>query len=400
MSQNNFLMDTYQQMPIALKQGNGIWVQDEAGKHYFDALCGIAVTGLGHAHPDILAAIHEQASQIMHTSNVYHIPWQEKLAEALVSVSQMENVFFCNSGAEANEAAIKLARLFGHEKNIDMPEIIVMEGAFHGRTLATLSATGNRKVQAGFEPLTRGFVRAPFNDIEAIKTIAHNSKKHGKEAIVAILVEPIQGEGGIKMPHENYLAELRKICDAEDWLLILDEVQTGVGRTGKFYAYQHQNILPDILTTAKGLGNGIPIGACLARGRAAKLFKPGNHGSTFGGNPFASRIAWTVIQTILNNHLVENAAQRGQQLLIGLKESLSSLAGVKDIRGHGLMLGIELDRPCREIMHIGLKHGILFNVTAEKVIRLLPPLIMTEADTKQLIEKMTQCVHEFLRGQA
>lgn len=390
------LMTTYNPLPVGFLRGQGAWLWDTEGKKYLDAMTGIAVCSLGHNHPKVTEAILDQAQKLLHTSNVFQIPYQQKLADQLTKISGMEKVFFCNSGAEANEAALKLVRLYGHSKNIEEPEVIVTEGAFHGRTLATLSASGSRKVQAGFEPLVKGFVRAPYNDIPTIETIAKNSKTHGKQGVVAIMVEPIQGEGGIQIPAENYLNELRRICDANDWLLILDEVQTGVGRTGTFYAYQQHNILPDIVTSAKGLGNGIPIGACLARGKAAELFQPGSHGSTFGGNPFACRVGSTVVQTIQEENIAANATKQGEKIIKQLKNKLRNQAGVVDIRGKGLLIGVELDRPCREILHIALQKGLLMNVTADKVIRLLPPLIINDEEIAYLTEKLTECIAEFI----
>lgn len=391
------LMTTYNPLPVAFSHGQGAWLWDTEGNKYLDAMTGIAVCSLGHNHPKVTEAILDQAPKLLHTSNVFQIPHQQALADQLTRISGMEKVFFCNSGAEANEAALKLIRLYGHSKNIEEPEVIVTDGAFHGRTLATLSASGSRKVQAGFEPLVRGFVRAPYNDIATIETIAKNSKTHGKQGIVAIMVEPIQGEGGIQIPAENYLQELRRICDAHDWLLILDEIQTGVGRTGTFYAYQQHNILPDIVTSAKGLGNGIPIGACLARGSAAALFQPGTHGSTFGGNPFACRIGCTVVTTIENEKLAKNAAIQGEKILKQLKDKLHNQSAVKEIRGKGLLIGVELDRPCREILYIALKKGLLMNVTADKVIRLLPPLTINDEEVNYLTEKLVECIAEFIQ---
>ncbi len=391
------LMTTYNPLPVAFSHGEGAWLWDTEGKKYLDAMTGIAVCSLGHRHPKVTETIIDQAAKLLHTSNLFQIPYQQQLAEQLTKISGMEKVFFCNSGAEANEAALKLVRLYGHSKNIEEPEVIVTEGAFHGRTLGTLSASGSRKVQAGFEPLVRGFVRAPYNDIQTIETIAKNSKTHGKQGIVAIMVEPIQGEGGIQVPQENYLNELRRICDANDWLLILDEVQTGVGRTGSFYAYQQHNILPDVVTSAKGLGNGIPIGACLARGKAAELFQPGTHGSTFGGNPFACRVGLTVVKAVQDEKLAENAEIQGKKIIEQLKDKLHNQTGVVEIRGKGLLIGVELDRPCRDILHIGLKKGILMNVTADKVIRLLPPLIINNEEVAFLTDKIAECIAEFIQ---
>jgi acetylornithine/N-succinyldiaminopimelate aminotransferase len=385
------LMHTYKRLPVAFSHGQGAWLTDTQGKHYLDALSGIAVCGLGHAHPAVTAAISEQAGKLLHTSNLYGIALQDELGNVLTGMSGMQKVFFANSGAEANEAAIKLARLHGKQKAIEKPAIIVMEHSFHGRTLATLSATGNRKVQAGFEPLVQGFVRVPFGDLEAIEAVAEN-----RQDVVAVLVEPIQGEGGIHIPNDNYLAGIRAICDAHDWLMMLDEIQTGMGRTGKNFAFQHSNILPDVMTLAKGLGNGVPIGACLAQGQAAELFAPGHHGSTFGGNPLACAAGLAVCNTLQAGNLTTQAAQRGELLLGKLQKRLGSTEGVTDIRGKGLMLGIELDRPCAELVTQALDAGLLINVTAERVVRLLPPLIISEDETQQIAEKVSDLILAFL----
>jgi len=385
------LMHNYAPLPVTFVKGEGAWLWDSNGNRYLDALCGVAVCGLGHAHPAIARAICEQASTLVHTSNWYHIAHQETLAARLTSVAGMDRVFFSNSGAEANEAAIKLARLYGHSKNIQNPAIIVMEGSFHGRTLATLTATGNRKVQAGFEPLVQGFVRAPYNDLEAVANIARNNSN-----VVAVMVEPVTGEGGIVIPDEDYLEGLRRICDDHDWLLMLDEIQTGMGRTGKMFAFQHSNIQPDIMTLAKGLGNGVPIGACLAKGKAAELFKPGNHGSTYGGNPLVCAAALAVLDTIENEKLTERAAQLGTQMFDDLKAALADQSGVIEIRGCGLMLAIELDRPCAELMQQALDAGLLINVTAGQVVRLLPPLILSDAQASQIVSGVSQLIKNFL----
>jgi acetylornithine aminotransferase len=339
------LMSTYKRLPIQFEHGEGIWLWDTENRQYLDALSGIAVCGLGHAHPAVAQAINEQAGKLVHTSNLYGIPLQEQLADRLCALANMDRIFFSNSGAESNEAAIKIARLFGHSKGIDCPAIIVMENSFHGRTLATLTATGNRKVQAGFEPLVRGFIRVPYNDLEAIRAVAAN-----KSDAVAVLVEPVQGEGGINIPDAGYLEGVRRLCDEHNWLMMLDEIQTGMGRTGKWFAYQHDDIVPDVMTIAKALGNGVPIGACLARGKAADMMQPGSHGTTFGGNPLACSAALAVLDTMEQEKLVEHAAKLGQQLLKGFTSSLKDLQGVTEIRGHGLMIGIELDRPCTELI--------------------------------------------------
>jgi len=385
------LMATYKRLPVTFERGEGVWLWDTDGKRYLDALSGIAVCGLGHAHPAVRQAICEQAGQLIHTSNLYGIAEQERLGALLTERAGMDRVFFSNSGAEANEAAIKLARLHAHRRGIENPAILVAEHSFHGRTLATLSATGNRKVQAGFEPLVQGFVRVPYDDIEAIETASAN-----RQNIVAILIEPIQGEGGINIPADDYLTKLRAICDREGWLLILDEIQTGMGRTGKLFAHQHSGIRPDVITLAKGLGNGVPIGACLARGPAAEVLTPGSHGSTFGGNPLVCRVGRTVMETIESDQLIDNAALQGDYLLSAFQEALGQTKGVTAIRGCGLMLGIELDRPCAELVPKALSTGLLINVTAERVIRLLPPLILQQAEANQLVQTLTELVRDFL----
>jgi acetylornithine aminotransferase len=384
-------MSTYARLPVEFDRGEGIWLWDTEGRQYLDALSGIAVCGLGHAHPDVTRAIAEQAGRLVHTSNLYGIPHQGRLADRLCELSGMERVFFCNSGAEANEAAIKIARLYGHSRDIDNPAIVVMENSFHGRTMATLTATGNRKVQAGFEPLVQGFVRVPYNDLDAIRKVAENSSD-----VVAVLVEPVQGEGGINVPADDYLGELRKLCDAQNWLLMLDEIQTGMGRTGKWFAYQHAGILPDVVGLAKALGNGVPIGACMARGAAAQMLTPGSHGTTFGGNPLATRAALAVLDAMQSDDLVTQAGERGQQLLEGFRGQLADRPGVVAIRGRGMMIGIELDRPCRELVGIAIDRGLLINVTADRVVRLLPPLITTEHQAQMIVEKVSELILEFL----
>ncbi len=383
-------MKTYAPLPVTFTHGEGVWLWDNKGNKYLDALCGIAVTGLGHAHPAISEAICGQAGRLLHTSNLFEIELQKQLAEKLTALAGMENVFFSNSGAEANEAAIKIARLYGKKKGIKQPTIIVTENSFHGRTLATLSATGNRKVQAGFEPLVSGFSRAPYNDLDAIKSIA----KHDKN-IVAVMVEPIQGESGINIPDENYLPEIRKICDEYGWLMILDEIQTGVGRSGQWFAFQHFNIKPDIMTLAKALGNGVPIGACVAQGEAAVTFQPGNHGTTFGGNPLACRTALAVLDTIEQNRLVKRAGILGERIINGLRQNLSGLPHVVDIRGKGLLIAVELDSPCKELAKQGLEQGIVINVANENRIRLLPPLILSDDEADMIIEKVSFLVNNF-----
>ncbi len=387
----SYLMNTYARQPVTFIRGEGVWLWDDAGNRYLDALAGVAVNGLGHAHPVLSAALCEQVQNLIHTSNIYQVQRQELLAERLCRISGLDKVFFCNSGCEANEAAIKLARLYGHGKGIATPTIIVMEKSFHGRTMATLTATGNRKVQAGFEPLLTGFVRVPYNDIDAVRQVA----EHNQE-VVAVLVEPVEGEGGIQIPDAGYLSDLRRVCDAHDWLLMLDEVQTGIGRTGAWFAFQHTDILPDVMTLAKGLGSGVPIGACLARGAAADVFKPGNHGSTFGGNPLACTAGLTTLQIIESDGLIGNAARTGAAIVAGFERALSGLAGVKAIRGAGMMIAIELDRPCAELVKTALAAHVLINVTAESVIRLLPPLIMNESEAAQLVDSLSPIIRDFL----
>lgn len=385
------LMNTYGRIPVAFARGERVWVWDESGRKYLDALAGIAVSTLGHAHPKLVRVIAEQASRLIHVSNLYRIAEQEKLADKLAAISGMDNVFFCNSGCEANEAAIKIARLYGHRKGIDSPSIVVMDKAFHGRTLATLSATGNRKVQKGFEPLVAGFVRVPFNDIEAVRQVAAHDR-----SVVAVLVEPIQGEGGINISTMQYLRDLRELCDRQGWLLMVDEVQCGLGRTGKWFVYQHAGILPDVMPLAKGLGSGVPIGACLARGAAAQVFQPGNHGSTFGGNPLACAAALATLDIIEEEGLIGNAGRIGGLILAGLREGLAGLPGVVEVRGHGLMIGIELDRPCGDLVNGALEQGLLINVTMDTVIRLLPPLIINEQEARQVLSILVPLVRNFL----
>jgi len=382
-------------MDVTFDHGEGSILWDTDGKQYLDALAGIAVCGLGHAHPAVTSAISAQAAKLVHTSNLYQIENQQLLADELCRLSGLDRVFFSNSGAEANEAAIKIARMYGNSKGISSPGIIVMDNSFHGRTMATLSATGNRNVQAGFEPLVQGFIRAPFNNIVAIESIAANSNN-----IVAVMVEPIQGEAGINMPDTDYLNKLRKICDDNDWLLILDEIQTGMGRTGRWFAFQHNNILPDIMTLAKSLGNGVPVGACVANRKAAEVMKPGSHGSTFGGNPLACAAGLAVIKTILQDGLVERAAATGKHLNDKLQAAFANVAGVKEIRGQGLMIGIQLEVPCKQLMAEALQQGLLISVQSENVIRLLPPLTISEEQIDTLTDTLSSLVISFLRQQA
>jgi acetylornithine aminotransferase len=387
------LMNTYNRQPIAFTHGEGCYLFDEQGRRYLDALGGIAVNTLGHAHPRLVKAIHEQAGRLIHASNVYRIREQELLSDRLASLARMDEVFFCNSGCEANEAAIKLARMYGHQKGIDLPAIVVMEHAFHGRTLATLSATGNRKVQAGFEPLVSGFVRVPFDDLPAIEQVAANNPN-----VVAVLFEPVQGEGGINLAHNEYMQSLRRICDERGWLFMVDEVQCGIGRTGVWFAHQHAGIKPDVMTLAKGLGSGVPIGACLTSGPAAGVFKPGNHGSTFGGNPLACVAALTTLDVIEQDGLMARAVTLGNTIRDGLRTALEGVAGVVDIRGEGLMIGIQLDKPCGDLVGKAREAGLLINVTADSVIRLLPALIYSDVDATKLVDMLAQLIREFLGG--
>jgi acetylornithine aminotransferase len=387
------LMDTYNRLPVAFTHGEGAWLYDSDGKRYLDALAGIAVNTLGHAHPKLVQALAHQAGRLIHTSNLYRVPQQEALADKLAEISGLDEVFFCNSGCEANEAAIKLARLFGHGKGVDLPAIVVMEKAFHGRTLATLSATGSRKVQAGFEPLVSGFARVPYNDFPAVEQLGAHNKN-----VVAILLESIQGEGGINIADHDYLRALRRLCDERGWLLMLDAVQCGMGRTGKWFGHQHAGIQVDVLTLAKGLGAGVPIGACLAGGKAAGTFKPGNHGSTFGGNPFACTAGLTTIRAIEEEGLMAHAARIGEVIREGFRASLAGTAGVVDVRGVGLMIGIELDRPCADLVRQALEAGLLINVTNDKVVRLLPPLIFSDEQAALLVAGLTPLIRRFLVG--
>jgi acetylornithine aminotransferase len=384
-------MNTYARLPIAFTRGEGVWLWDEQGKRYLDAVAGVAVNGLGHAHPKLTQAICEQARTLIHTSNLYQVPKQEQLGTKLAQLSGMDKAFFCNSGAEANEAAIKLARLYGHNKGMENPAIIVMEKSFHGRTMATLTATGNRKVQAGFEPLVSGFVRVPYNDIAPINQIAEHNQN-----IVAILVEPAQGEGGIQVPQSAYLQELRRICDSRGWLLMLDEVQTGIGRTGTLFAFQQTGITPDVMTLAKGLGSGVPIGACLAKGEAAEVFKPGNHGSTFGGNPLACTAGLATLEAVEEQNLCAHASEIGALIRDGLGQQLAGTPGVVQVRGIGLMIGVELDRPCGDLVKLALERGLIINVTADSVVRLLPPLIMKRDEAQQVVDMLAPLIKDFL----
>lgn len=385
-------MSNYQPLSIEFKNGSGVWLNDTQGQRYLDALSGIAVCGLGHAHPAVQEAVADQAANLIHTSNLYRIPLQEKLAKKLVQHSGMQNVFFGNSGAEANEAAIKLARLYAHNKGISNPVIVVMEKSFHGRTMATLSATGNAKVHKGFDPLVEGFKHIPYNNIDALNELANEDLN-----IVAVMVEPILGEGGVVIPDPGYLKAIRAFCDKHECLMMIDEIQTGMCRTGKWFAFQHEQVMPDVMTLAKALGNGVPIGACLAKGRAAELFQPGNHGSTFGGNPLASRAALAVIEVLEAQHLEQRAAELGNRLLVSFKQALSDVQGISEIRGKGLMLGIELEKECPDLVGLALNEQLLINVTAGNVIRLLPPLIMSDAEADQLVSTLSNILKKYLK---
>lgn len=385
------LMNNYSRLPVAFTHGEGVYLFDEGGKRYLDALAGVAVNTVGHAHPKLVGALTRQVSQLIHTSNIYRVSEQEQLSDRLAALSGMEEVFFCNSGCEANEAAIKIARLYGHNKGIDAPAIIVMEQAFHGRTLATLSATGSRKVQAGFEPLVSGFVRVPYDDLSAIEAVAQNNPN-----VVAVLFEVIQGEGGINVSHTEFLQGLRALCDAKGWLLMLDEVQTGIGRTGTWFAHQHSGVKPDVMSLAKGLGSGVPIGACLTAGAAAGVIKPGNHGSTFGGNPLACCAALTTLDIIEQEGILANVVKQGEAIRAGLRAALAGVPGVVDVRGQGMMIGVQLDRPCGELVKLALAAGLLINVTSDSVVRLVPPLVYSDAHSAELVAGLAPIIKQFL----
>ena len=384
-------MSTYARLPVSFERGEGAYLFDTNGDQYLDALAGIAVCSVGHANPQIADAIAEQARTLIHTSNVYGIPNQTELGEKLCKLSGMDKVFFGNSGAEANEAAIKLARLYGKNKGIERAKIVVMTGSFHGRTLATLSATGSRKVQAGFSPLVEGFVRVDYNDIDALEKVAETTKD-----ITAVLLEPVQGEGGIIIPDAGYLKAVRALCDKHDWLMMLDEVQSGVGRTGEWFAFQHEGITPDVMSLAKALGNGVPIGACLAAGKASEVLSAGTHGSTYGGNPLVTRVALEVLDIMEKQKLLENAKNMGEYLKQQFKHEFAGIDAVKEVRGHGLMLGIQLDRDCGELVKAALDNKLLINVTAGKVIRLLPPLIITQDQADEIVRIIVKITKEFL----
>ncbi len=388
------LMSNYGRLDVTFTHGSGVRLYDDAGREYLDALCGIAVCGLGHAHPDVARALAEQAARLVHTSNLYRIERQERLAEKLAALTGLERSFFCNSGAEANEAALKIARKHGHQQGIERPVVIAMNGSFHGRTMAALSATGNPKVHAGFTPLLDGFLHVPYDDVDAVGAAA------ARADVVAVMVDPRLGEGGVGVPQPRYLAALRKLCDDRGLLLMVDEVQTGMGRTGRWFGFQHDDIVPDVVTLAKGLGNGVPIGACLARGAAAEVLGPGTHGSTFGGNPLVAAAALAVIEVIERDDLVARAATLGKRMLTAFRDRLGALAGVREVRGHGLMLGIVLEQPCADLVKQALAAGLLINVTADRVVRLLPPLIMSDAEADAIVDRVSTLIEQFLAGPA
>ncbi len=391
MAATSHLMPTYGPQPLTVSHGDGVWLFDTEGRRYLDGLSGIAVNTLGHNHPALVAALRDQVGRVIHTSNLHAHPLREQLAQMLVERSGMTNVFFCNSGLEANEAAIKIARKYGHDRGIDRPEIIVYEKAFHGRSLATLSATGNTKVQKGFEPLVEGFVRVGLNDIDEMRRIAAE-----RPNVTAVFLEAIQGEGGIRPAHLEYLRQVRQLCDERGWLLMIDEVQCGTGRTGKWFAHQWAGILPDVMPLAKGLGSGVPIGAVVAHGAAAQVFQAGNHGTTFGGNPLAMRAGVTTIEVMEADGLLANATAVGDYLMDALRSALADTPGLVEVRGRGLMIGIELDRPCGELVGQCLDQGLLLNVTADSVIRLLPPLIFTRAHADQVVDTLAPLVRKLL----
>jgi len=384
------LMNTYLPLPVAFARGEGAWLWDEDGKRYLDAISGLGVCSLGHAHPQLAEVIADQATKLLHSGNLVRIPWQEQLADRLAAVTGLDKAFLCNSGTEAIECALKVTRIIGHRKGLHLPGVIVMEQSFHGRTMAALSATGSRKAQAGFEPLVGGFVRAPFGNIDAIATIARRNQD-----IAAVLVEPIQGEAGIRVPPPGYLARLRDICDEFGWLLIFDEIQSGLCRTGKWYAHQHEDVVPDMITTAKALANGLPVGACVARGPAADAFVPGQHGSTFGGNPLVSRTACTVLDIMRTEDIAGHAERIGNGMLEQFRQRLATYPAVRDVRGRGLMIGIELDREVSRLKQSALERGVLLNVTQERVIRLLPPLIIDPAQAEEIVDVVCALISEF-----
>lgn len=391
MTTPNPVMPTYAPQPVAFERGQGAWLYDTEGRRYLDCLSGIAVNTLGHNHPKLVAAIADQASKIIHCSNLFEIPLRNRMAQRLVELSGMTNVFFCNSGLEANEAAIKIARLYGHNRGIDLPEIVVYENAFHGRSLATLSATGNVKVQKGFEPLVPGFVRVPLNDMGALNRVAAE-----RPNVVAVFLEAIQGEGGIQPARNEYLREVRQLCDRQGWLMMVDEVQCGTGRTGKWFAHQWSGIKPDVMPLAKGVSSGIPVGAVVAHGIASETFKPGNHGTTFGGNPLAMRAGLTTIEVMEEEGLLANATAMGDLIMHGMRKALAGHSGLVEVRGTGLMIGIQLDRPCSEIVALALKAGLVLNVTADSVVRMLPPLILNAEQAELIVATLAPIIRDFL----
>ncbi len=385
------VMNTYGRQALGFVRGEGAWLWDADGKRYLDGLAGIAVNGLGHAHPRLVKAIADQAARLIHVSNIYQVPEQEALATRLTELSGMQNVFFCNSGAEANEAAIKVARLYGHQRGVQSPAVIVMERAWHGRTLGTLAATGSVKAAAGFGPVMPGFIRVPYNDLAAIQRVA---AEHAN--VVAVLLEPVQGEGGIRVADIEYQQQLHALCRKQEWLYMVDEVQCGIGRTGTWFAFQHTGVLPDVMSLAKGLGSGVPIGACVCAGVAADVFKPGNHGTTFGGGPLVSVAALTTLDVMAEDRLLERASVLGQRLRDGLAAGLAGVSGVVEIRGQGLMIGIELDRPCGVLVAQAIADGLLINVTQDSVVRLLPPLILSDAQADQIVAQLVPLIRSFL----
>ena len=390
------VMNTYARQPVAFVRGEGVWLWDEAGRKYLDGLAGIAVNTLGYAHPRLTKALSARiASGVIHTSNLWRIPDQEAAADRVADITGLDEVFFCNSGLEANEAAIKVARKYGHDRGIAEPAIIVMEKAFHGRSLATLSATGSRKVQAGFEPLVSGFVRVPLNDLDAVRQVAEHNRN-----VCAVMVEPIQGEGGVNVSRLDYLRGLKELCDRHEWLFISDEVQCGLGRTGKWFVYQHAGFLPDVVPLAKGLGSGVPVGACVTGGRAKGVLKPGNHGSTFGGNPLAMTAVVTTLDTMREERLLDNATRVGQAIMDALHAALAAAPGVAEIRGMGMMIGVELEEPCGELVKAALDAGLVINVTADKVVRIMPPLVMSEAEGAELVRRFAPLARAFLEKRA
>jgi len=390
------VMNTYARQPVAFVRGEGVWLWDESGKKYLDALAGIAVNTLGYNHPRLTRALTERISSgVLHTSNLWRIPLQEAAADRIAEITGLDEVFFCNSGLEANEAAIKIARKYGHERGIAEPAIIVMEKAFHGRSLATLSATGSRKVQAGFEPLVSGFVRVPLNDLEAVRQVAEHNRN-----VCAVMVEPIQGEGGINVSRLEYLRGLEEICERNQWLFISDEVQCGLGRTGKWFVYQHAGFLPDVVPLAKGLGSGVPVGACVVGGRAQGVFKPGNHGSTFGGNPLAMTAVVATLDTMKEEGVLAYAARVGTLLSDGLRAALGGAKGITEIRGMGMMIGVEFDEACGELVKAALDAGLVINVTVDKVVRIMPPLVMSEAEGREVVSRFAAVARAFLDRRA